>query len=49
MAMQVILTQDVDNLGKAGELVSVKPGHRAVTLTPEPRSSSDRASVSDST
>ena len=28
MAMQVILTQDVDNLGKAGELVSVKPGLR---------------------
>ena len=27
MAMQVILTQDVDNLGKAGELVSVRPGY----------------------
>ena len=27
MAMQIILTQDVDNLGKAGELVSVRPGY----------------------
>ena len=27
MAMNVILTQDVANLGKAGELVSVKPGY----------------------
>jgi large subunit ribosomal protein L9 len=34
MAMQVILTQDVDNLGKAGELVSVKPGYGRNFLVP---------------
>ncbi len=34
MAMQVILTQDVDNLGKAGELVSVKPGFGRNYLVP---------------
>ncbi len=34
MAMQVILTQDVDNLGKAGELVSVKPGYGRNYLVP---------------
>jgi large subunit ribosomal protein L9 len=32
--MQVILTQDVDNLGKAGELVSVKPGYGRNYLVP---------------
>ncbi|MBA3456529.1 MAG: 50S ribosomal protein L9 [Deltaproteobacteria bacterium] len=32
--MQVILTQDVDNLGKAGELVSVKPGFGRNYLVP---------------
>ncbi len=34
MAMQVILTQDVDNLGKAGELVSVRPGYGRNYLVP---------------
>ena len=34
MAMQVILTQDVANLGKAGELVSVKPGYGRNYLVP---------------
>ncbi len=34
MAMQVILTQDVDNLGKAGELVTVKPGYGRNYLVP---------------
>jgi large subunit ribosomal protein L9 len=34
MAMQVILTQDVDNLGKAGELVSVRPGYGRNYLIP---------------
>jgi large subunit ribosomal protein L9 len=34
MAMQVILTQDVENLGKAGELVSVKPGYGRNFLVP---------------
>jgi large subunit ribosomal protein L9 len=32
--MQIILTQDVDNLGKAGELVSVKPGYGRNFLIP---------------
>ncbi len=35
MAMQVILTQDVDNLGKAGELVAVKPGFGRNYLIPQ--------------
>jgi large subunit ribosomal protein L9 len=34
MAMQVILTQDVTNLGKAGELVSVRPGYGRNFLVP---------------
>lgn len=34
MAMQVILTQDVDHLGKAGELVAVKPGYGRNYLVP---------------
>lgn len=34
MAMQVILTQDVEHLGKAGELVSVKPGFGRNYLVP---------------
>lgn len=34
MPMQVILTQDVANLGKAGELVSVKPGFGRNFLVP---------------
>ena len=34
MTMQVILTQDVDNLGKAGELVTVKPGYGRNYLVP---------------
>jgi large subunit ribosomal protein L9 len=34
MAMQVILTKDVANLGKAGELVSVKPGYGRNYLVP---------------
>ena len=32
--MQIILTQDVANLGKAGELVSVKPGFGRNYLVP---------------
>src|SRR5688572_2698739 len=32
--MQVILTQDVSNLGKAGELVAVKPGYGRNYLLP---------------
>jgi large subunit ribosomal protein L9 len=32
--MQVILTQDVTNLGKAGELVSVRPGYGRNYLVP---------------
>jgi large subunit ribosomal protein L9 len=34
MPMQIILIQDVDNLGKAGELVSVKPGFGRNFLIP---------------
>ena len=34
MAMQVILTRDVEHLGKAGELVSVKPGYGRNYLVP---------------
>ena len=34
MAMQIILTQDVANLGAAGELVSVKPGFGRNYLVP---------------
>src|SRR5215210_5841547 len=34
MPMQVILTQDVQHLGKAGELVSVKPGYGRNYLVP---------------
>lgn len=34
MAMQLILTQDVENLGKAGELVSVRPGYGRNYLVP---------------
>ena len=34
MAMQVILTQDVEHLGKAGELVSVRPGYGRNYLVP---------------
>ena len=34
MAMQLILTQDVDHLGKAGELVSVRPGYGRNYLVP---------------
>jgi len=33
--MQVILTQDIATLGKAGELVSVKPGYGRNYLIPE--------------
>ena len=35
MPMQIILTQDVANLGKAGELVSVKPGFGRNYLIPQ--------------
>ena len=35
MAMQLILTQDVDNLGDAGELVTVKPGFGRNYLLPQ--------------
>lgn len=35
MAMQVILTKDVANLGKAGELVNVKPGFGRNYLVPQ--------------
>ncbi len=34
MLMQVILTQDVSNLGKAGELVAVRPGYGRNYLVP---------------
>jgi large subunit ribosomal protein L9 len=34
MAMQIILTTDVENLGKAGELVSVRPGYGRNYLVP---------------
>ena len=34
MPMQLILTQDVDNLGKAGELVTVRPGYGRNYLVP---------------
>ena len=34
MAMQIILTQDVANLGSAGELVTVKPGYGRNYLVP---------------
>ena len=34
MPMQLILTQDVANLGKAGELVSVRPGYGRNYLVP---------------
>ena len=34
MPMQIILTQDVPNLGKAGELVSVRPGYGRNYLIP---------------
>lgn len=33
--MQVILTQDVSNLGKAGQLVEVKPGYGRNYLIPQ--------------
>lgn len=33
-ALQVILKQDVDNLGRAGELVKVKPGYARNYLLP---------------
>ncbi|HET9622432.1 MAG TPA: 50S ribosomal protein L9 [Kofleriaceae bacterium] len=35
--MQIILTQDVANLGKAGELVSVRPGYGRNYLVPRGR------------
>ena len=35
MAMQVILKEDVHNLGKAGELVKVKPGFGRNYLIPQ--------------
>ncbi len=35
MPMQVILTQDVASLGKAGELVTVKPGYGRNYLLPQ--------------
>ena len=34
MAMQIILTQDIANLGAAGELVSVRPGYGRNYLVP---------------
>lgn len=34
MAMQIILTQDVANLGKAGDLVTVRPGYGRNYLVP---------------
>ncbi len=34
MPMQIILTQDVANLGKAGELVTVRPGYGRNYLVP---------------
>ena len=33
--MQVILTQDVNRLGEAGDLVTVKPGYGANYLLPQ--------------
>ncbi|MCG8423938.1 MAG: 50S ribosomal protein L9 [Proteobacteria bacterium] len=33
--MQVILTQDIEHLGKAGELVTVKPGYGRNYLVPQ--------------
>jgi len=33
-SMQIILTKDVDNLGRAGDLVEVKPGHGRNYLLP---------------
>jgi large subunit ribosomal protein L9 len=35
MAMQVVLKEDVHNLGKAGELVKVKPGYGRNFLIPQ--------------
>jgi large subunit ribosomal protein L9 len=35
MAMQIILTQDVPNLGKAGQLLSVRPGYGRNYLIPQ--------------
>jgi large subunit ribosomal protein L9 len=35
MAMQLILTQDVEHLGKAGDLVTVKPGYGRNYLVPK--------------
>jgi large subunit ribosomal protein L9 len=35
MAMQLILTQDVEHLGKAGDLVTVKPGYGRNYLLPK--------------
>ena len=35
MAMQIILTQDVTNLGSAGDLVSVRPGYGRNYLVPQ--------------
>jgi large subunit ribosomal protein L9 len=35
MAMEVILTQDVKNLGKAGDVVNVKPGYGRNYLIPQ--------------
>lgn len=35
MAMQLILTKDVEHLGKAGELVTVKPGYGRNYLLPK--------------
>jgi large subunit ribosomal protein L9 len=35
MALQLILTQDVPKLGKAGELVAVKPGYGRNYLLPQ--------------
>jgi large subunit ribosomal protein L9 len=34
MPMQIILTQDVENLGKAGEIVTVRPGYGRNYLVP---------------
>ncbi|HMY60000.1 MAG TPA: 50S ribosomal protein L9, partial [Pseudomonadota bacterium] len=33
--MQVILREDISNLGKSGELVSVKPGYGRNFLIPQ--------------
>ncbi len=35
MAMQLILTKDVEHLGKAGDLVTVKPGYGRNYLVPK--------------